>query len=244
MALFLFLISSFGLLSALRIARAFRTRAVISTELVTKTGTLMCSTMLLSVFVGASSVFSAVSIAFSNLCCGFLLLLWCERRQIDTLKSQTPIFLDRWILNMKLGNSLSSARDAALRDSSDRFHMLLRPLFLSGANVPRTHLVLPSKILQEMKILASTSHSALVRLENLREMVRKADDFRRKSGQARRQTSIQAGVLLFLHLALAIFVYRRHGWQRHSDLIIMSFTLAAGGLIWMQFLARKSKWKI
>ncbi len=244
MALFLFLISSFGLLSALRIARTFRARAVISSELVTKTGTLMCSTMLVSVFGCATSVLNAISIACVNLCCGFLLLLWCERRQIDALKSQTPIFLDRWILNMKLGHSLSSARDAALRDSSERFHVLLRPLFLSGANVPRAHLVLPSKILHELKILASTSHSAIHRLENLREMVRKADDFRRKSGQARRQTSIQAGVLLFLHLALAVFVYRRHGWQRHSDLIILSFLLAACGVGWMQLLARKSKWKI
>jgi hypothetical protein len=121
---------------------------------------------------------------------------------------------------------------------------LLTPVFLSGAALPRSHLILPSKFLQELKFLSGSAHSALARLENLREIVRKTEDFRRKSGQARRQTTIQAGVLLVLQFALAVFVYRRHGWQRHSDLIVISFLLAGCGLGWMRLLARKSQWKI
>jgi len=171
--------------------------------------------------------------------------LWTyERRQIDALKSETPHFLDRWILNMRLGNSLSSARDAALDDSSDRVRTLLRPLFLNSAEIPKAHLFLPVKIVNELKLLSNSPHSALTRLENIRELLRKADEFRRKSGQARRQTSIQSLVLLLLHVALAVFTIQRYGWQRHSDLIVLSFVLAGGSVAAMHQLARKSKWRI
>lgn len=244
MALFLFLLSLFGLLSALRLSREFLGRALISKSLVTKTGTLTCTAVVLAVFFSAHNTFSAILCTILVPIAGSCALFTLERRQIDALKLQTPIFLDRWILNMRLGQSVSSAREAALRDSSERLRALLQPMFKADAQTPREHLFLPSKFLFELKNLALSPHSALARLENLREMMRKSDAFRRKSGQARRQTSIQAGVLLCLHLALAVFTVRRYGWQRHSDLIVMSFVLAGCGLVAMNALARKTKWKI
>jgi hypothetical protein len=243
-ALFLFLLSLFGLMSALRLSREFLSRALISKSLVTKTGTLACTVALLGVFFCAHNTFAAILSAIGAPIAAAIVLLALERRQIDTLKLQTPLFLDRWILNMRLGASVSSAREAALRDSAERLRALLQPMFKADAQTPREHSFLPSKFLLELKNLSLSPHSALARLENLREMMRKSDDFRRKSGQARRQTSIQAGVLLCLHLALAIFTYRRYGWQRHSDLIVMSFVLAGCGLAVMNRLARKTKWKI
>ncbi len=129
MALFLFLLSLFGLLSALRLSREFLTRAVITKSLVTKTGTLTCSACVLAVFFSAHNTFNAVFIAISVPIAFAIALFMFERRQIDTLKLQTPLFLDRWILNMRLGQSVSSAREAALRDSSDRLRALLQPMF-------------------------------------------------------------------------------------------------------------------
>ncbi len=243
MALFLFLISLIGLLSALRIARVFLARGVIAKCLVTRFGTLICIVVVLSVFFRAQSAFSAIFLAIAPSGLLAIALFALERRQIDALKTQTPLFLDRWILNMRLGGSVSAARAEALRDSEHRWRALIEPLFKSST-LPRDHLILPSKFLIEMNSVVQSPHSALARLESLREMIRKSDDFRRKSGQARRQTSIQAGVLLCLHLALALFTYRRYGWQRHSDLIVMSFVLAGCGLASMRALARKSKWKI
>ena len=116
MALILFLISMFGNLSALRVLRIFRSRALISPNSLTKIGTTAFVMMNITVFFCASDVIACFSAVIMTIALIYF-ALWCvERRQIDGLKKEIPAFLDRWILNMKLGNSLSSARDAALRE--------------------------------------------------------------------------------------------------------------------------------
>lgn len=244
MALILFLISMFGNLSALRVLRVFRSRALISPNALTKIGTGACVMMNIIIFFCASDMMLSL-IALITTIALIYFVLWCfECRQIDGLKKEVPAFLDRWILNMKLGNSLSSARDAALRETGERTNSLLQPLFLSTQADQRNHLILDAKILHELLLLAQLPHSALQRLESLRQMMRKTEEFRRKSGQATRQTAIQSSVLLILLVGLAIFTVHRHGWHRSSDFIIISISLSAFGVFCMRKLARKTKWKV
>lgn len=244
MAIILFAISLFGIMSALRMLIHYRSRALISSQHLTKIGTGSCALITNVLFFCARDLFSA---CFALMCALFVIFfsLWfLERRQIDALKKEVPGFLDRWILNMKLGKALSAARTAALQDLNIRTRALLEPLFMSQ-NLPRcAHLILDEKVLHELIELSHSPHSALARLENAREWMRKSDEFRRKSGQAVRQTTIQAVVLLVLLIALAVFTVQRHGWRRNSDLVLASFVLSGLGIFTMRHFSRKRRWKI
>lgn len=244
MKLILFLLSLFGIMSALRMLREFRVRALISQELVTKTGTIACALLSFIIFFCAHDVRIAIFLVIAWFMMLSLTLLYLERREIDALVAETPRFLERWILNMRLGHSLSSARDAALRDSSARLRTLVRPLFLEARIAPVKHLFLPRNVMKELVSLAQSPHSALSRLENLREMLRQADNFRRKSGQASRHSAIQAYVMLGLQFALSAYTVHRYGWERHFDLLAISSMLAVSGVALMQRLTRKRAWKL
>ncbi len=244
MALILFAISLFGIMSALRMCAHFRNRGVISSQHLTKIGTGSCALIICAGFLLAHDTISLITIQFLILTSLGISLAIIERRAIKNLKQEVPAFLDRWILNMKLGNAVSAARSEALRELSRRSQTLIEPLFLSQDREGKSHLILEEKLLHEMLEASFAAHSSLARLENVREWMRKSEDFRRKSGQALRQTTIQAVVLLILLIALAVFTVRKHGWRRNSDLVIGSFVLSGLGIFTMQHFARKKRWKI
>lgn len=246
MLLIFFSQTVFGILFVIRILRIFRGRALISTRVVTKTGTILVSLVLFSAFLCANHVLLALFVTCACVFLCFATLLVCERRQIDALKREIPIFLDRWILNLRLGSALPSARESALREQSEAFQALTRPILAAQARdfANRAPLLFAKSIAHELERIQIEPHSALQRLENLRHMIRKQSDFRRKSGQATRQTHTQAVLMLFMLIALIIFTLQRYGWGRIGDLVMFALILSATGLICMQALARKTKWKI
>lgn len=244
MTLILFAISMFGNLSALHVITKFRTRALISSQDLTKIGTGSCVAMIFAAFYFAREpLFAFFFINITIIFLIFLLHQW-ERRQIDSLKKQVPEFLDRWILNMKLGQSMSAARAAALSDLDFSAARLLEPLFLNSNRSPKNHLLLDEKLLRELLNLSQATHSTLMRLENLRDWIRKSENFRRKSGQAMRQASFQSSILVILLIALAVFTIQQHGWRKNSDLIVTSVALTGLGVFTLRHLSRKSRWKI
>jgi hypothetical protein len=236
----------FGILFVIRTLQIFRARALLSTPTVTKTGIAFVGACVIIGFFGTQNVFLC---SFLITSCVFLMLIalfLLERRQIDSLKSEIPLFLDRWSLNLRLGSALPTARERALRDHSAGFQTLLRPVF-STQNVKSTrrhHALLSAAVMFELEFLQHEPHSALARLENLRQLLRKSAEFRRKSGQAVRQTTIQSAVMMIMLLALILFTLHRYGWRRCGDLIAGSVVLASLGVLLMHFLARKTKWKI
>lgn len=239
-----FLIPAFGILSVMRMSRIFRERAVISTSLVTKTGTITCASAILSGIFAKSHPISAIVGPIAIIATAFSALWIIERRQIDALKSEMPVFFDRWILDLKLGHSLSAARTAALRASSENLRALLEPVFLSRERAHEFHPLIDAALMRELTELMRGAGSSLGRLENMRMSLRKWHTFRRKSGQARRQTAIQAAVLLILQVALAAFTIFRHGWGRSFDLVIWSFLLSGVGFMLMHALSRKKSWNL
>jgi hypothetical protein len=245
-SLILYAHSLFGNLFVIRTLQLFRARALLSTSTVTKTGTAFVAANALISFYFAHDILrcSLVLMAFETIT--VVLLLCFERRQIADLKTEVPLFLDRWILNLRLGSALPTARDTALQNQSESFQTLLRPMFATqnALSIKRAHLLFTAPLLAELERIQTEPHSALARLENLRNMLRKATDFRRKSGQATRQTHIQCAVMVILLFALTLFTLHRYGWRRSSDLIVGAILLSLLGLIIMHFCARKTKWKI
>lgn len=246
MKLIFFLQTLLGILFVIRTSQFFRARALLSTALVTKAGTIFVCTALFGAIFCRENVSAAVLTTCANLFCAFATLFWCERRQFDALKEEIPYFLDRWILNLRLGLAPLSARERALCDHSENFQALLRPLFTSSnvRFVRISHTLLPPEVSCELDCIQHESHSALTRLEALRDSLRKAAVFRRKSGQAVQQTQIQALLMMILLLALTAFTLQRYGWRRVSDLVFTSILLSALGVLTMHLIARKSRWKV
>jgi hypothetical protein len=245
-SLIFYLQSVFGILFVIRTLQIFRARALISTSSVTKTGTAFVCACTATSFFGTQSAFLCFLLNILWVFLTIIVLFLLERREIDTLKSEVPLFLDRWILNLRLGSSLASAREAALRDHSIGFQSLMRPVFaVQNERVRRhQHVLMHISVLCELERLNSEAHSALARLESLRTLLRKTSDFRRKSGQAVRQTVIQSSVMMILLFALMFFTLYRYGWRRSGDLILESAGLSIMGVLIMFILARKTKWKI
>ncbi|MGZ3722540.1 MAG: hypothetical protein ACXVA9_06400 [Bdellovibrionales bacterium] len=246
MSLILYAQLVFGILFVIRTLQIFRARALLSTITVTKTGTAFVFASMCTSFFGTQNLFSC-SILISS--CVFLTiaaLFLLERREIDSLKSEVPLFLDRWILNLRLGSALPTARETALRDHSSGFQTLMRPVFTTqtAKNGRQNHLLLATSVMFELEHLQHEPHSALSRLENLRQLLRKSAEFRRKSGQATRQTAIQSSVMMILLFALMMFTLHRYGWKRSGDLILGSAVLSLIGVLVMYLLSRKTKWKI
>ena len=232
-----------GILFVIRTNQIFRARALLSAELVTKAGTIFVSIAILTAILCKHSLTLAFLGMCANVFCSFAALFWCERRQFDALKAEIPWFLDRWILNSRLGSAPVTARERALLEQSENFRALLRPVF-SAQGARARHSLLPSAILCELERIQVEPHAALARLEALRETLRKAADFRRRSGQAVRQTQIQSALMVLLMLALTGFTLQRYGWRRVSDLVVMSILLSSLGALAMHYVARKTRWKI
>ena len=243
MKLFLYLQLAFGFLFVIRTLQIFRARALISTSVVTKTGTgFVCACVMLSFFGARNPIWCSVSL-FVCVFCFVSALFLLERRQIDSLKQDVPLFLDRWILNLRLGSALTSAREMALKDHSPAFQSLMRPVFATQQTRSH-HALMHFSVLAELERLQLEPHSALARLENLRAYLRKSSEFRRKSGQATRQTAIQSGVMLILLLALMVFTLHRYGWRHSGDLVLEAGALSIFGVTVMYVLSRKTRWKI
>lgn len=235
----------FGNLFVIRTLQIFRARALLSQSLVTKTGTSFVCASILATFFCMHAPILCSGLITGAVFLTTVALFFAERRKISALKAEIPIFFDCWILNLRLGLALSAARDAALREQRESFQSLMRPVFTAqSGNLKRQHLLLSRALLEEVENLAREPHSALSRLENLRAMLRKSAEFRRKSGQATRQTTIQAAVMVVLLVALITFTLSRYGWRKSGDLVSLSFGLSLLGITTMCWIARKSKWKI
>lgn len=236
-----------GNLFVVRTLAVLRKRSLISTSAVTKTGILYVSATSCVVLFGERRAVFCLSMIVVLMVSTLISLLVWEKHQLNRLKGEFPLFLDRWILNLRLGLALSSARERALQHHSHRFQLFLQPLFATQdrpAKGFRRHQLLDDHVVADLERMAQEPHCALARLECLRELLRKTDDFRRKSGQATRQTCVQCVVLIALLIALGIFTVRRYGFTQSFDFIAASALLSSAGMIAMVLLAKKRKWKV
>ena len=250
MTLLLLVQTMFGNLIVIRILRRFRDRSLISATSLTKIGTAFAALMSFGTFWLSSH---AQFLFLALIVCAVVLQVLLkvrENRRIEILVDRFPQFLDRWLLNLRTGSANTSARDRALMSSDDQFRALIKPLFDAAsateqrAQAGSTHLFLTSHIIHELRAIHAQSHNTVPRLQNLRKSLARESDFRRKSGQALRQSSIQSAVLALMHLALCIFTAFRCGIWACFDLIVISTLLTFAGLLILRLLARRIRWTI
>ena len=239
-----FVLSLFEILFVLRMARVFRERAVLPqlTILTIVIATLGSSLGIRMWFGDDSTWVWAPTLALAAL--PLPLFVFLERKTIADFRLRLPIFLDRWLLNLRLGNSVVVARERALAEENSALRALLEPVFGTRGGERAGHLLLSPSLRREFETVSREPFSALARLENLRRGVRKTAEFRRKSGQALRQTRLQSGVMLVLVFAFSIYTIARYGWAKTGDLVSLAILLSLAGVVTMHFLSSKKKWKV
>ncbi len=237
----LFTVLVIGQMLVIRTQIKISERALISVTTLTKIGTAVLTFNFMIAFALGPTVATISILTISVLHWASLRLL--ELQKLRLIESLFPNFLDRWILNLRLGMSESYSRESALEEMDPHFAKLIRTLFLNGKTT-HDHVLFDSMIKKELKNIATKPHSALNRLENLRSILKKSADFRRRSGQAIRQARIQAVGMVILLLAISFVALRRFGWNKVGDLIGLAVALSCCGGLAMNFLARKRKWKV
>lgn len=236
----LFSILMFGHLFVIRMQRNSAERALISQNHLTKIGTAMTTCLILGAFFFSPAWSSAFALSVLAL---YAMLLRClERRRLELYRRLIPNLLDAWILNLRLGLAESHARERALKEMDPGFAKLVRTGLHSPLATSDSSFFHPI-IAKELQIITQTPHFALQRLECLRSNLKRASDFRRRSGQATRQTRIQSISMIVLLIALSLVAIKRYGWSRVGDLVGYAAVLAFIGTFTIQLVARKTKWK-
>lgn len=241
MQLILFSILVFGQLFVIRTRRIFSDRAMISQNHLTKIGTGTSTSLVLGAFF--MSPLWASAFAIFVLVFFFAILKFMEHRQGEVFRAMIPNFIEAWILNLRLGLAESHAREKALQEMDLRFAKLVRTR-LNSPFLRSDSLIFDPLLLKELRDIVQTPHLALQKLECLRSNLKRASDFRRRSGQATRQTRIQSLTMLVLLFALSGVATKRYGWSQVGDLVGFAIILASIGIFIIQLLARKTKWRI
>ena len=234
--------SALGILFVMRTLHVFRERALVPPPKIDAIGLIaLILISLIGFFDAGASVVGTIGVSVATLA-PLALAIAGERRRITAFAARVPLFLDHWILNMRLGASVNAARAAALRAESAPVQALLAPVFEGAPGDRRRHLILSPPVLRELEMVSRTSHAALERLETVRAHVRESAEFRRKSGQAVRQSAIQSAVMLIMLVALSIFTVHRYGWSFSGDFVTAAAALSTLGTVLMARLARKGRW--
>lgn len=247
MALILALNLIFGTMFVVRTLKKFRTDPLVDHNHLTKIGTiLVCSQFFVAFFLIHHPIPTILSV--------FLLSssIWCAQWILRThsrqkLEAEFPLYVNDVLLNIRLGQGFSSASRTALKDRSEQFARALQHL-LEAQSIyigdARSHLFLTDRALREMRTAHRQSHSALKRMESLRDELNLMSDFRRKSGQATAQARIQGLVLWCLLFALSFFVITQSGFASNRLFIGMAFVLFVLGQVSFNYLTRKRHWKV
>ena len=239
-----FLSALLGILFVMRTLHVFRGRTLVGVFTINAIGLTALIGISLIGFFRFDATFARPPLILLITGSAPLALIACERRRLTALRARVPLFVDKWILNLRLGASLTGARARALHDEDPHVQRLLRPVFESGTLERRRHLLLSPAVLREFEQLTRATHAGLERLETLRSHLRDESEFRRKSGQAVRQAAIQSVVMLIMLIALSIFTIHRYGWSRSGDLVTIAATLSLLGTVLMSRLTRKSRWNL
>jgi Flp pilus assembly protein TadB len=241
MSLILLSQTVFGNLVAFRILRRFGHRSLISTTSLTKIGTAFAFALSSGALWLCFHAHQPLFFVLSGLVVLQLSLKIAEKRRIERLSARFPDFLDRWLLNLRMGFASTIARERALNASDVRFRRLVAPVFEGGNDI---HLFLTPKEVAELRAAQAEPHTTVHRLQNLRKCANRAAFFRRKSSQALRQATIQSSVLILLHFGLCAFVFIRGDGGSNFDLIIGSTLLNACGVLTLRLMARRIRWTV
>lgn len=156
--------------------------------------------------------------------------------------------LNLFILQIRSGKSLRSVLAEALhvRKSSLSLGVLraLEVVAFSQHGETKFKSALLQKFVFTLSNAVENGHHARHLLENLRDELSLLKYFRHKSGQATLQTRMQSYICLFLYMILAVVLLKWLGPHRLKPFVTSSLAMMVLGVVIMNRLGRKKKWKV
>ncbi len=166
-----------------------------------------------------------------------------EKRFKDTFSQ----FLDDIIIEMRAGQSFRSSLSKANEKTEPFVQQKIRKVIeMIRFSIPINETQEPfiGSILEEFRRIDENSHNSLQRLLSFRHKLRVESDYRRRSGQAVLQIRAQAGVLIVLYFATALFVFTQLSIDKIGIEILLSFLLFFIGTAIVFMYGRGYKWKV
>lgn len=166
---------------------------------------------------------------------------------IKRLRSALIPFLDCVILGLQSGKSFRLSLIGAIDTHSGWVHHQLKEVVESiqmSENVTAMKSALLKDFQRELLEIDRSQTRCVDQVKSLRRELKMQEDFRRRSGQVTQQIKMQAIIVTALYVALLSFVITQFGFQEHKNLVLMSFLIFLGGLIWIFSMGRRMKWKV
>lgn len=251
------MISSFVLLSIIQItfttwfvirtSRKYSSTFLLPNQLMTKIGTTF-----LTLSFGISLTQQSNSLLFFTPTIFVLLIVlgapFLISKYFETLCHKGfHVFVDGVVLDMKCGRSLASASNLQL----DSLPLVLRAWMQDrlsrkssseSTKVPFGSEKLAVYVSEFLKIAAQNSQQ-LALLHHLQKQIRLDAVLRHKSRQALLQTKIQSFFLIFIYVCVLFYGLKTYPWIEFKPFFLISFSLLALGLLLLNVLTRKRKWK-
>ena len=157
-------------------------------------------------------------------------------------------FMSGVLLQMSGGISLRESYFEELDSAEEKYRSDLRKVgeivFFSQQIAPTKATPFVRAVSTELQFANTYPHYARTYLNCYLEVLKKEDDFRRRSGQALRQARAQSGVLGVLYLGILIFVVSNYGWRANQSIIVSSVSLYFVGFLVSKQVLRGYKWKV
>lgn len=176
------------------------------------------------------------------------LLHFALGKQLETrYRKAFQDFLHGVILHMKCGQSLHSSTKMNLNLLPKILHsditQILEKRILKNSTFPFESLKFHRNHFLEFQKIANQNGKQLDQLCLLQKQMHLDALLRHRSSQALLQTKIQSFFLCLLYCGVSLYGVQTYSWTHFKPFLLISLTLLALGLLLLQFLTRKKKWK-
>lgn len=248
MRLFAFVITMSALMFAVRIIVRARRENILSDHALTKIGTAYFFALILINYFCSSTILVVWFASFAPLTA---LILFFEIARFTRRRAVYKAFsesLNLTLLKMKSGKSFRQSFAEVIGEMQSSHAQRMREIFDIVVFTQQDKGVLHGRfltmIVRELQFADQNPHSAITRLQTLRQRIKIEENFRRRSGQALKQVRAQSILMSGLFLAVVCFVVSNFGFTRHQHLILVAVTLFSVGLFWIHRGGKKLRWKV
>jgi Flp pilus assembly protein TadB len=246
--LFTFTLMMSALVFATRITSSVVTRHLLTTEQMTKIGTIYVLTLACGVVFARESRVLLWVFAFFPQAFFLAAVFILHVSRTCAFRARFIEALSLVILKMKSGKSFRHAFSETITESDPYLREKLAEIndlvVFSQQHALTQHTAFIRHLVCELRLADQAPHASLKRLQTFRDRLRGEDDFRRRSGQVLRQIRAQSLLMVGLYVAVMAFVIRQFGFRPHIRLISVSLLLFTLGISWIWLGGRRLKWKV
>ncbi len=240
------LILLFGISFGFRIAGIAITKLNLDTNLRIKIEYIVIFLMVICAFVSFYSLILYWWIVALLIFVGLVTIFVTLYVQKKKLRQDFVFFVDKIILQIKIGRSLRASLEKSVEDTPLRSRVVLRGIvnsvLLNQNWVCSTEL--EREIYEEIASWYGMNQKILYRLTEYRSQLQLEERFRRKSEQLIHQVQIQISLLLLMYLLMTFFIFQRFSIFEHLSSWFVSLGLFTCGIGVFYYLTRRKIWKI